>query len=545
VCVCGRGGECQGVSAAFALLRDPRRGYVELPPYTSEPRTYLQQDWNAMRAAFLRNLGRTEKCLEVFSTDLTLYVALHHFHPTVVKKHSQIEDTMSPIPRSLQRVDVKYLKMNLTDEDRIRDEQGRLLKTYYFVPTWPIEKSKEDLKLLVKIHRLYEESVTRSPIDVPSPSSPNPLQAYQDVTLENTTSRSHARKRSSMSGSRQRKEDLGGNSVTKSPRTPKNNNLSKSPTLDAKGTIQAAESLHLDSQTVFQSRTENYGLKEEFESALRPHDMGSKLSTTLSETTETETVLIAKRSLHQLDKDENDIICTPGDSESLVAERIVDKVQVEKISNLTSSEMIVAGADIPSDPPEKSTLDTTKASVENMTVLITELLNPKTKLIHIQGNDTYEVRGSNLENHADLLASNHAKSEPDTFDISTSSTLNITSNSIDALKGLNHSLVNLDFAKESSRDHFLNKSDDKSLVEASPGDLDCSEANSMKQEEIVTNETELLASLVKVSDPDSSENLGKYKLFSHWNDAKAIALTSNFSYVRIRNHWHRFFFKIK
>lgn len=160
-CVCGRGGECQGISAAFALLKDPRRGYVQLPQFTPEPTCYEEAEMNAMRASYLRHLRRTEQSLG--DSEISRCVALHHFHPTIVLKHSQMANAISPIPKTLRKVDVQYLKMELDDKDRVRDEMGRKRKQFYCVPNWPIESAKEDLKVLIRANRIYQEAKMTSP----------------------------------------------------------------------------------------------------------------------------------------------------------------------------------------------------------------------------------------------------------------------------------------------------------------------------------------------------------------------------------------------
>lgn len=166
-CVCGRGGECQGISAAFALLKDPRRGYVQLPQLTPEPTCYEEIDMNAMRASYLRHLRRTEQSLG--DSQSGHCVALHHFHPTIVLKHSQMPDSISPIPKTLRKADVQFLKMKLDDSDRVRDETGRKHKKFYCVPNWTIDMAKEDLKHLIRTSRIYQEAKATSPLTPPPP----------------------------------------------------------------------------------------------------------------------------------------------------------------------------------------------------------------------------------------------------------------------------------------------------------------------------------------------------------------------------------------
>jgi len=166
-CVCGRGEECKGISAAFALLKDPRRGYVALPPFSANPVEYTDSDMNDMRAAYLRHLNVSEESLG--DSMKRRYVALHHFHPTVVQKHSQMKNAVSPIPKTLKKVDLRFLKMKLGDDDRVRDENGKKRKSYYFVPTYPIRKVKDDLKHMIRVSRLYAEAKIGT---VPSPVPP-------------------------------------------------------------------------------------------------------------------------------------------------------------------------------------------------------------------------------------------------------------------------------------------------------------------------------------------------------------------------------------
>jgi len=166
-CVCGRGEECKGISAAFALLKDPRRGYVAVPPFSADPVGYADRDMNDMRAAYLRHLNVKEESLG--DNKKRRYVALHHFNPTVVQKHSQMKNAVSPIPKTLKKVDLRFLKMKLGDEDRVRDENGKKRKSYYFVPTYPTRKVKDDLKHMIRVSRLYAEAKIGT---VPSPAPP-------------------------------------------------------------------------------------------------------------------------------------------------------------------------------------------------------------------------------------------------------------------------------------------------------------------------------------------------------------------------------------
>lgn len=128
---------------------------------------------NAMRASYLRHLRRTEQSLGDSQT--RRFVALHHFHPVVVQKHCEMPNAVSPIPKTLKKVDLKFLKMELGDEDRVRDEEGRKKKQYYFVPNWPIDLAKDDLKYLIRVSRIYQETRVGAPSPLTTPpATPSP-----------------------------------------------------------------------------------------------------------------------------------------------------------------------------------------------------------------------------------------------------------------------------------------------------------------------------------------------------------------------------------
>ena len=133
---------------------------------------------NAMRASYLRHLRRTEQSLGDSQT--RRFVALHHFHPVVVHKHCDMPNALSPIPKTLKKVDLKFLKMELDDEDRVRDEEGRKRKHYYFVPNWPIDLAKDDLKYLIRVSRIYQEAKVAASLSLTTPPT-TPSQTKQTM----------------------------------------------------------------------------------------------------------------------------------------------------------------------------------------------------------------------------------------------------------------------------------------------------------------------------------------------------------------------------
>lgn len=165
-CICGRGEECQGVTSAFALLGDARRGYIQLPPLLVNPETTFEREQCNVRAAYLRHLSKDNALVDLLKNQSDQFdnnmrfVALHHFHPTVVETHSSKKKGKSPIPLTLKPIDVDFLhlKGELTEADRVSDEFGNLQDLYYFVPCYPFIKTKSDLKKLIRIKRILHES---------------------------------------------------------------------------------------------------------------------------------------------------------------------------------------------------------------------------------------------------------------------------------------------------------------------------------------------------------------------------------------------------
>jgi len=185
--MCGRGEECKGISAAFALLNDPRRGYVMVPNMIQNPTTQYMREMNGLREAYLRHLA-TENAILDLCKDINVgvtgggaggmdgsgaplddhmpkFIALHHFHPTVVETHAEKAEIEAArrnkkskgpkIPRTLKPVDVKFLQIEgLTDQDRVRDEYNQLTDLFYFVPNYPMTFVKEDLKKSIRVSRL-------------------------------------------------------------------------------------------------------------------------------------------------------------------------------------------------------------------------------------------------------------------------------------------------------------------------------------------------------------------------------------------------------
>jgi hypothetical protein len=170
------------------------------------PETPFEQDQNNIRAAYLRHLSKESALVDLLKDQSdqidtnARFVALHHFHPTVVDMHSAKKDTSAPIPRTLLPIDIEYLQLTeqISEADRVRDEFGRIQNMYYCVPCYPLSKTKSDLKKLIRIKRIVKEAkegssgtnsmlssptISKTPDSIKSPpSSPSTSKTHPSFT---------------------------------------------------------------------------------------------------------------------------------------------------------------------------------------------------------------------------------------------------------------------------------------------------------------------------------------------------------------------------
>lgn len=172
-CICPNPVECRGVSAVFRVLRDPRSGFVELPPTRMEKIVGGTEDLTValyLRLAYLRHLrvseeenssSRNEQNLPTPEILLNLhtaappkrqYVALHHFHPSIVE--DAVVDPTDPrlhlVCRTIDEASTKLLQMNLTERDHVRQADGTPTDQFFVVPNYSFEKVKLDAKKAFK-----------------------------------------------------------------------------------------------------------------------------------------------------------------------------------------------------------------------------------------------------------------------------------------------------------------------------------------------------------------------------------------------------------
>lgn len=162
-CVCGRGLSCTGMTQAFRLLGDPRCYYVELPRFRPNPPAYKYVFRNNLRAAYLRHLEKSNPDMKIddFDSPQRRFVALHHFHPLVVRAFYENPLTSAQkhkVPISITEHELRELNMDIFEEDRILSVTGIPTGGYYFVPSYPHDSAHDDLKTLIRVERMARES---------------------------------------------------------------------------------------------------------------------------------------------------------------------------------------------------------------------------------------------------------------------------------------------------------------------------------------------------------------------------------------------------
>ncbi|CAB9526446.1 expressed unknown protein [Seminavis robusta] len=172
-CICDDARQCQGMSLAFQMLHDPRGGFVDVPPACSSPPEYeyLHRQY-LLRRAYLRHL-QPRLLLRTTTTSTSSnhsddsdeeFVALHHFHPKVVRK--VFAETATGRGRSLHKYQVpltltprEIQKLRLTlesvssEKDRVTNVNGQPQDEFFFVPHYPMADAYEDLKQLSRAER--------------------------------------------------------------------------------------------------------------------------------------------------------------------------------------------------------------------------------------------------------------------------------------------------------------------------------------------------------------------------------------------------------
>jgi hypothetical protein len=193
-CVCGRGVACIGMTQAFRLLGDPRAYYVELPRYRKDPPAYKYVFRNNLRQAYLRHMVRQnpEKVkMEDFASEKEShkrrYVALHHFHPAVVRAFYENPLTSAQkhkVPISITEHELEELGMSIFEEDQILSASGMPTGGYYFVPNYSHEFAHEDLKTLIQAVRASRHKKSKATFSEESHDGSSRRKEHEEVPTD-------------------------------------------------------------------------------------------------------------------------------------------------------------------------------------------------------------------------------------------------------------------------------------------------------------------------------------------------------------------------
>jgi len=135
------GEECENLSASFFLNHDPRGGYTALPKFHRNL-SITSQLW----MAWLRSLLPPEHWKEFDQSTSRKKIALHHFHPDIIKlcSNGRVCELVPTIDQKL----VDELNLNLPEEEKVRDESGNMTSEYFVTPSYSFEDARNDLEQL-------------------------------------------------------------------------------------------------------------------------------------------------------------------------------------------------------------------------------------------------------------------------------------------------------------------------------------------------------------------------------------------------------------
>lgn len=202
-CVCGRGIVCFGMSQAFRMLGDPRCHHVELPRYRKNAPAFKYVFRNNLRQAYLRELVRQNPDNEKLKAELEdpetsvpkkrKFVALHHFHPRVVRAFYENPLTSAKkhkVPISITEHELGQLGMECYEDDKILSISGFPTGGYYFTPNYPHEKAHEDLKSLIQAVRNARNRDTKKKSEKKQDAGPKDVGPKVPADIEISTPKS-------------------------------------------------------------------------------------------------------------------------------------------------------------------------------------------------------------------------------------------------------------------------------------------------------------------------------------------------------------------
>lgn len=141
ICKCRNPVECKGLTAGFAVLDDPRCGFLRIPSHDTD-----DLERNQRRAAYLQSME--------FSSQNPKFLAMHHFSPKVVAVVSNFQQgqRQPAFPKTLPKEELQQLGLLNKENSRVVfDQNGKPTDRYIVLPTYSLEQAKQDLKRLLQI----------------------------------------------------------------------------------------------------------------------------------------------------------------------------------------------------------------------------------------------------------------------------------------------------------------------------------------------------------------------------------------------------------
>jgi hypothetical protein len=142
--------DCNDISSAFWILKDPRSGFLELRPSTEEGT--IASDSEKFEDACFRHLRPTDEAQVKRQDSSPLYVALHHFPPEIVLLCALTDERSPPVLSTLGTLSTisestrNEIELNLGEEDRALIEEGKSAGTYHVFPNYGLNHARSDVK---------------------------------------------------------------------------------------------------------------------------------------------------------------------------------------------------------------------------------------------------------------------------------------------------------------------------------------------------------------------------------------------------------------
>jgi hypothetical protein len=152
-CICEKQKECNEISTAFGIIKDPRSGFLELQPPSAEGGT----DSEKFQDACFRHLRPTDNDEQGKRQGTSpLFIALHHFPPEIVLLCAETSGGSPPVLSTLGSLSAipeptrKDIEVSLGEEDLALIEEGKSVGTYHVFPNYGSNQAKKDARQALK-----------------------------------------------------------------------------------------------------------------------------------------------------------------------------------------------------------------------------------------------------------------------------------------------------------------------------------------------------------------------------------------------------------